>query len=203
MNRKVLNAERLLAAAANHARYRHKFRMAWFDDIGRTLPNYRRVHSVLLETYGTAGLRGLKITHLGAGNGYYCDFLRRKYRADVTAVETNEKYITNSRKAGIAPNFRQVPAENTGLKKASQDVLLSDFFLSANYDSQINEARIVKEAARILKRGGLFIVERASPQAWQVISPLVGRYFRVKGTETARGQIDFKFQPLLIILSKK
>ena len=50
----------------------------WGESTGRRLHNFRRVHQFLLNNFSKTKLRGMKITHLGAGNGAYMDFVAKK-----------------------------------------------------------------------------------------------------------------------------
>ena len=109
-------------------RYVPEGNQPWNRNLGRRLIHYRRVHSFLLEKFKKIGLRGKNVTHMGAGNGVYCDFLRNHYKVNTTAVELDLDHVTHQTKRGIHANFMQKMAENTELPTASQDIVLSDFF---------------------------------------------------------------------------
>lgn len=128
-------------------------------DGARQLKNYVRVHKKLIDIL-KGNLKGKKITHLAAGNGQYMHFLRTKYGAKTTAIEPNKKIIKTSKSKGIKPNFKKRYADKTKLKSNSQDVVISDHFMFSGYD-YIRDYPELKEANRILRRGGILILERA------------------------------------------
>ena len=133
----------------------------WHSDAGRRLEHYERIHHFLLEQYGKHGLKGLKLTHLGASLGLYGDFLKRYYGIEANAVETNQTYIAAGKLINLSPTYIKKSAEKTGIKKGSQQVVISDHFLFAGYE-KINDYKVLLEAKRILAKKGLLLVERSN-----------------------------------------
>jgi len=134
-------------------------RMHWSEDMGRRLENYRRIHTFLLNHFGTK-LKGKRVLHLGAGNGQYMDLLQRHFGAKTTAIEVNQKHIHSSRKKGLNPGYvKESALDMKSIATGSQDVVLSDRFILSAYG--LPSGRLVKEAQRVLKKGGLLILERS------------------------------------------
>ena len=127
--------------------------------MGRRLENYRRIHTFLLNYFG-AKLKGKRVLHLGAGNGQYMDLLQRHFGAKTTAVEINESHIRAAKKRGLKPGYVKEDAlQMKTIKPNSQDVVVSDRFILSAYG--LPSGRLVAEAKRVLKPGGLLILERS------------------------------------------
>jgi|GEM_PF-1871292 len=126
-----------------------------YADMGRRLVNYERVHHFFLQRLSPRGLRKKTIIHLGAGNGVYMDFLKRRYGANTIALEKNGEYIEqNLPKPYVRADAKQIP-----IKTGTADIILSDHFLLTGYQYDLP---IVEEAHRVLKPGGLLVFERVT-----------------------------------------
>jgi len=157
--RTVLEMAQRKGVYARHTVSSHS--SSWLNDLGRNLANYSRVHSFILQHFKTHGLKGLAVTHFGAGNGKYMHFLGKHYGIATTAIESSGEHIQAAHAIGVRPGFKRRNAHNTKLPSNSQDIVLSDHFVLAHCEG-LNDEKILREAHRVLKPGGLLVVERAT-----------------------------------------
>jgi SAM-dependent methyltransferase len=141
----------------------------WHADEGRKLFNYRRLHAAIRKYLPRKSLKGKRVVHLGAGNGNLMHFLSKTYGVVPTSVEISRGIISRAKKRGVKANFVQNDARKMSLKSSSQDVVIADHFLfaksfspSAATDLQESK-KVLSEAFRVLKPGGLLFIERATP----------------------------------------
>lgn len=156
--RRLAAAHRLLRINSNN--FPEPLHSDWYADLGRGLTHYKRIHVSLLDHFGRNGMDRLKVTHFGAGNGLYMYFLRTAHNVQTIAVEIDPCNVAKCIEAGINPNFKVQNAERTDIPAGSQNVVISDHFIHSGY-GRIKSIRAFEEAHRILKTGGLLVMERA------------------------------------------
>lgn len=126
-------------------------------DLKRNLVDYRRIYANLKHFLGS--LKGKRIVHIGSGPSIFTPFLEKKDKANAHSLDTNKYFLKGSKRIsgtkGIAAE-----AEKTPFKDNSIDAIASDHFLFSAYAS-IEDEKVLQEAGRILKKGGIIVIERA------------------------------------------
>ena len=106
------------------------------------------------------GVRGAHLIDLGCGTGRFLSFVKDNYpRLDVTALDLSPPYLDEARET-LAPwrgvDFAHARAEATGLPASSADVITA-IYLFHELPKKVR-AQVAREAARLLKPGGTFIL---------------------------------------------
>lgn len=102
-----------------------------------------------------------KIVEFAPGIGFTASLAVKKHPKTYTGVEIDESHIKNLRKNvisanGTGINFIQGDAESTQLETNSQDKIFGEAMLSMHANQR--KSRIIKEASRILKKGGFYAI---------------------------------------------
>ena len=102
-----------------------------------------------------------KIVEFAPGLGFTAMLALKKHPKAYTGVEMDENHIKNLKKNvfsenGTSIHFHQGDAESTDLASESQDKIFGEAMLSMHANQR--KTRIIKEASRILKKGGLYAI---------------------------------------------
>lgn len=104
---------------------------------------------------------GDKVMEFAPGQGFTTQMVLEKAPILYTGIELDEKYVKSlkvqlNNYETLATNVILGDAENTGLEGESQDKIFGEAMLSMHADQR--KKRIIKEASRILKKGGLYAI---------------------------------------------
>lgn len=99
-----------------------------------------------------------KIVEFAPGLGFTALLALKKHPKSYIGVEMDEKHVESLRNKITGENIRfiQGDAESTGLETESQDKIFGEAMLSMHANQR--KSRIIKEASRILKKGGLYAI---------------------------------------------
>lgn len=102
-----------------------------------------------------------KITEFAPGQGFTTSLVLKKHPQSYIGVELDEDHVNVLKHRikqvnGTSIEFIQGDAENTKLPAESRDKLFGEAMLSMHADQR--KTRIVKEAHRVLKTGGLYAI---------------------------------------------
>ena len=99
-----------------------------------------------------------KIVEFAPGLGFTASLALKKHPKSYIGVEMDEKHIENLRNKINGKNIKFIlgDAEKTGLETESQDKIFGEAMLSMHANQR--KTRIIKEASRILKKGGLYAI---------------------------------------------
>lgn len=99
-----------------------------------------------------------KIVEFAPGLGFTAQLALKKQPKSYVGVEMDENHIRNLRKniSGENISFVLGDAESTGLEAESQDKIFGEAMLSMHANQR--KTRIIKEASRILKKGGFYAI---------------------------------------------
>ncbi len=145
--------------------------------------HYISLYHSMLETMGS--LRAKKIAHIGSAAGLFARFLQTK-GATAIGVDINRGHQRIAAQVGKKEKLNlenPVVASATALpvREGSLDAVVSEHFLFAGYLNPKVEFDSVKEAARVLKRGGrLFISNSVEPILESEISKIAEAGFRIE-----------------------
>ncbi len=117
------------------------------------------IDPVLLKAVGDC--RGKHVLDLGCGNGYLSRRLARQ-GAEVTAVDASPKMIKNAKARGRGSAVRYVCSSANQLRDVPNskfDIVFANMSLMDISDAE----GAVGEAARVLKKGGRFVVSISHP----------------------------------------
>jgi SAM-dependent methyltransferase len=112
----------------------------WFH-----LNRYRIANSLVKSKYR----KGQKIIDFGCGT---CDWNMNNLK--VFGVDTNESFLMRSKEENRLYDYKIADAGNTGLPDESFDIAAAFEFLEHVEDYE----KVIKEAKRLLKKGGYFII---------------------------------------------
>lgn len=181
------------------------------------VPNYSKLYVIkpaLLKLLGP--LEDRKVLELGCGNGFWLRLLKEK-RALCTGVDTSRNQIEAAKKIDerISDDriaYHVMDASNLTFKPASFDVVLLEKVLIEIPRLGIIR-KIMKEAYRVLKQGGIILVSDLHPIAPNCNLPNVRtengyRYFksgvpiqivskRIDGGETVYTDYHWTFEDLI------
>jgi ubiquinone/menaquinone biosynthesis C-methylase UbiE len=102
-----------------------------------------------------------QVLEFAPGQGFTTKMVLDKHPASYIGVELDPKHVQKLQQNIEAPLGTQVQfitgdAEATGLPEASADKIFGEAMLSMHADQR--KARIVREASRVLKKGGLYAI---------------------------------------------
>lgn len=122
-------------------------------------PGGRELSEKLIESLNIQS--GDKVIEFAPGQGLTTSIVLKKHPKSYTGVELDEDHINVLKRRvkqvnGTSITFIQGDAENTKLSTESGDKLFGEAMLSMHADQR--KTRIVKEAHRILKKGGLYAI---------------------------------------------
>ncbi|MCO5269568.1 MAG: class I SAM-dependent methyltransferase [Brumimicrobium sp.] len=103
---------------------------------------------------------GDKIVEFAPGQGFTTTSVLDKHPASYIGIDIDEEHVANLKKRfrsnGTHVEIMLADAEDTKLPDASQDKIFGEAMLSMHADQR--KTRIIKEAARVLKSGGLYAI---------------------------------------------
>ena len=115
----------------------------------------RRISAELFEEL--LPLKGATVIDVGCGDGWLCRLLTRK-GAHVTGVEVSPKHLAHAR--ALVPagdeHYIQGIAEDLPIPTRSADIVI--FFNSLHHVDKAGLFKALREAARVLKPGGILFV---------------------------------------------
>ena len=141
---------------------------------------------------------GKDVLELGCGAAQWSIHLARA-GARIVALDNSAEQLAHARRlmeeAGVDFPLVHASAEAVALPDASFDIVFCDHGAMTFADP----FRTVPEAARLLRRGGLFAFSMLSPFAWvcwdegadEVRTQLAGAYFGLHREETPDGAVQF------------
>ena len=115
---------------------------------------FDRVHRGLLKRL-PAGFTPAAVLDIGCGTGRLLRRMQRRWPSAVlTGVDLAEGMVAQARQRTPAATIYQAPAEHLPLESDSVDLVTS----TVSFHHWSDQARGVGEAARVLRRGGLFVL---------------------------------------------
>ncbi|MCO5258984.1 MAG: methyltransferase domain-containing protein [Crocinitomicaceae bacterium] len=102
-----------------------------------------------------------KIAEFAPGLGFTASFVIQKHPKSYVGIEADKDHVQNLRRKLTSTKetfieFIQGDAESTGLADGSIDKLFGEAMLSMHANQR--KSRIIKEASRIVKKGGLYAI---------------------------------------------
>ena len=151
-----------------------------YDDFGRTLPYYARIHSILLRYAGK--LKGKKLIHLGGSTGLYAKFLQDQgikavsfdigQHASSIARRVGNKLVVRGYAMSWPDKRRQ--EKHLPFKDNAFDCFVSDHFLLAGFT--VNPETLLPEIQRILKPRGIGVIYRIDPDDGKFFAQLLQKH---------------------------
>jgi ubiquinone/menaquinone biosynthesis C-methylase UbiE len=133
------------------------------------------VHEAVLGAFSTFGAVPREILDVGCGTGRLLEAAGRRWReARLTGIDASEPMIAEARrKHGGDPRFtlEQGDASALPLGKASFDVVFSTMSFHHWGDQVLG----IREVARVLRPGGLFVLADVSMPLFPLLRPLFSR----------------------------
>lgn len=99
-------------------------------------------------------VKGSKVLELGGGDGFFAEYLIKNYQVDATVVELSEKNIQALAKKNI--KHHQIDLEKA--KMPFEDNSFDCIIMLEVIEHIFNHHGLLKEAQRLLKPGGKFII---------------------------------------------
>jgi len=105
-----------------------------------------------------SSLKGKRILHVGAGYGEFAYALRKFFKADALGVDYSDKNVDTGKRFLGPDHVRCGNVTHLMEPDESRDAVVSDNFVGVDYLKPEEEERVITEARRVLKPGGIFVV---------------------------------------------
>lgn len=133
------------------------------------------VHKAVLNAFSMSGTVPRDVLDVGCGTGRLLESAGRRWpESRLVGIDASERMIAEARgkhDGDARFSFKQGDASILPLENASSDVVFS----TMSFHHWGDPAAAVREIARVLRPGGLFLLADISPPLWPLLHPLLCR----------------------------